>query len=219
MSNPSTSKTLKPLVVCGPSGVGKGTIIEQYMKDHDGASKFGFTVSHTTRKPRPGEVDGVHYHFTTVPSIKDSIERNEFLEWAEVHGNWYGTSLKSLAFVQDEQGKMPMLDIDVQGVKNVKAWMKNQSVGESSTASTDLPTLDAKFIFIAPPSLDSLKKRLESRGTETPESLEKRTKNAGAEMEYGMEGGNFDVIIVNDDLDQACSDFSQAITKLYGDDL
>ena len=112
---------------------------------------------------------------------------------------------------------MPILDIDVQGVKNVKAWMKKQSTGESSLTSNDLPTLDAKFIFIAPPSLETLRERLEARGTETPESLEKRTRNAGAEMEYGMEGGNFDVTIVNDGLDQACAEFSAAIENLYGD--
>lgn len=207
-------KTLKPLVVCGPSGVGKGTIIEKYMKEYGGSEKFGFTVSHTTRKPRPGEVDGIHYHFTDVPSIRAAIQSNKFLEYAEVHGNWYGTSIASLSFVQDKEDKLPILDIDAQGVRNIKEWQKNQDVSENGP-ELDLPKLEAKFIFISPPSLDILKERLTARGTETPESLEKRTKNAVAEVTYGSEEGNFDAVIVNDDLDQACADFSRAIDELY----
>jgi len=205
-------KTLKPLIVCGPSGVGKGTIIEKYMSELGGKEKFAFTVSHTTRNPRPGEVNDVHYHFTDIPSIKSSIARDEFLEHAEVHGNWYGTSLKSLSFVQEAENKLPMLDIDIQGVKSIKAWEEKQSLGE---VSDDIPKLDAKFIFVAPPSLDTLKARLSARGTETPESLERRTKNAFDEVEYGMEEGNFNAIIVNDDLDEACQRFSDAIDEVY----
>jgi len=215
-TNPATdmNSTIKPLIVCGPSGVGKGTIIAKYMEELNGSDKFGFTVSHTTRSPRPGEVDGIHYHFTTVPSIKDAIQRNEFLEFAEVHGNWYGTSLKSLSFVQDVENKMPLLDIDVQGVKNVKAWQRNQNLGEN--LGVPGPNLDAKFIFIAPPSAETLKERLVGRGTETAESLEKRTKNALMELDYGSEEGNFDAIIVNDDLEKACLDFKNAIEDIYG---
>jgi guanylate kinase len=206
--------TIKPLIVCGPSGVGKGTIIAKYMEELNGSDKFGFTVSHTTRSPRPGEVDGIHYHFTTITSIKDAIQKNEFLEFAEVHGNWYGTSLKSLSFVQDVDNKMPLLDIDVQGVKNVKAWQRNQNLGEN--VGVPGPNLDAKFIFIAPPSAETLKERLVGRGTETAESLEKRTKNALLELDYGFEEGNFDAIIVNDDLEKACLDFKNAIEEIYG---
>jgi len=214
----STITTLKPLVVCGPSGVGKGTIIEKYMEKYGGSEKFGFTVSHTTRKMRPGEIDGIHYHFTDIPSIKAAIERNEFLEFAEVHGNWYGTSLKSLSFVQDAENKLPLLDIDVQGVKNIKAWQKNQDLGNNVPGPGLLPHLEAKFIFIAPPSLDVLKGRLVARGTETQESIDKRTNNAIAEVNYSLEDGHFDAIVVNDDLDQACIDFGRAIDRLYAED-
>jgi guanylate kinase len=214
----TAGQTLVPLVVCGPSGVGKGTIIEKYMKEYNGSERFGFTVSHTTRKPRPGEVDGVHYHFTDVPTIESAIQSNKFLEFAEVHGNWYGTSIASLSFVQDQEEKLPMLDIDVQGVKNIKEWQKNQDNGENGP-ELGLPKLEAKFIFIAPPSLETLKRRLNARGTETPESLEKRTNNAIAELEYGSEEGNFDATIVNDDLDQACADFDRAINELYGNEI
>lgn len=213
-----TEETLKPLVVCGPSGVGKGTIIEKYMKEYGGSEKFSFTVSHTTRQPRPGEEDGVHYHFTDVTSIRAAIQENKFLEYAQVHGNWYGTSMASLSYVQQEENKLPILDIDVQGVRNIKQWQKNQELGENSP-DLGLPQLEAKFIFIAPPSLDILKERLAARGTETEESLEKRTKNAIAEVAYGSEEGNFDAIIVNDDLDQSCADFSRAIENFYVNEL
>jgi guanylate kinase len=196
---------IKPLVVCGPSGVGKGTIISRYMEDLGGSDRFQFTVSHTTRKPRPGEIDGVHYHFTDIESMKAAIERNEFLEWANVHGNYYGTSLDSLSTSK----KYPLLDIDVQGVKSIKKWQEEKK-------DFSQPALDAKFVFIAPPSLDVLKDRLNFRGTETAESLEKRTKNAIAEVEYGMTKGNFDAIVVNDDLDRACHEFGRVIEDLYG---
>jgi len=194
-------RILQPLVVCGPSGVGKGTIIAKFMKEHGGSKNFEFTVSHTTRQPREGETNGIHYHFTDYDSMKDAIGKGEFLEHAEVHGNLYGTSIQSL---RDVNGKLPILDIDVQGVKNVKAQVK-----EDSSA------LQPKYIFISPPSMDILRKRLELRGTETAKSLEKRTKNALAEMEYGTAEGNFDVIVVNDNLDQACVDFAAAVMQVY----
>jgi len=194
---------LQPLVVCGPSGAGKGTIIEKFMKEHGGSQDFEFTVSHTTRKPRQGEINGTHYHFADYDTMKDAVSRGDFLEYAEVHGNLYGTSLKSL---NDVMGKRPILDIDVQGVKNVKAQVEKHS-----------SVLQPKYIFISPPSMDILKKRLESRGTETVETLEKRTKNALAEMEYGTAEGNFDEIVVNDDLDEACADFTAAVTKIYNE--
>jgi len=210
---------IRPLIVCGPSGAGKGTIIGKYMSDYGGSDKFAFTVSHTTRKPRPGEIDGVHYHFTDADSIKAAIYRNEFLEYAEVHGNTYGTSLESLSHVQETENKQPILDIDIQGVKSIKAWEKDHENGNESSIEVgkydDLPELDAKYVFIAPPSLEILKERLVARGTETQESLEKRTKNAIAEMEYGMEEGNFDAIVINDDLDKACQNFSDIIDRLY----
>ena len=110
----------RAVVVAGPSGVGKGTLINMLMKDMEG--KFGFSVSHATRKPRPGEVDGVSYHFVTVPAMEAAIKNGEFIEYAPVHGNYYGTSKKSVADVC-EQGKVCILDIDIQGVKSVhEAW-------------------------------------------------------------------------------------------------
>lgn len=200
---------IQPLVICGPSGVGKGTIITKYMKELGGSQKFDFAVSHTTRKPRPGEIDGVHYHFTDVTSMKESIGNNDFLEFAEVHGNFYGTSLESLSQLESS-GKIPLLDIDAQGVKSIKQRQQN-----CYNNNFNGPDLQAKFIFIAPPSLDLLLHRLLSRGTETEESIKKRTKNAVAEMTYGLADGNFDAVIINDDLDQACREFRDVINTLY----
>lgn len=194
------NKVLDPLIVCGPSGVGKGTIIAKFMEKMGGSDQFGFTVSHTTRQPREGEVNGVHYHFVDMEEMKQQIQDGKFLEFAEVHGNFYGTSLQSLGDVQD-QGKRCLLDIDVEGVRSIKkiAWEM---------------LIEPKYLFIAPPSLDSLKERLVGRGTETAETLARRTANAKAEVEYGTLQ-NFDAIVVNNDLDVACKDFSETVRKMY----
>ncbi|KAL3826939.1 hypothetical protein ACHAXA_006019 [Cyclostephanos tholiformis] len=174
-------KRPRPVVICGPSGVGKGTLIELLQKRFpDG--KFGFSVSHTTRKPREGEVNGVHYHFTTVEDIRKDIEDGKFIEYAEVHGNYYGTSIAS---VESVQGKnlICLLDIDVQGAQKVKA-----------------SSLDAHYLFIAPPSTEELESRLRGRGTESEDAIQRRLANARGELEYGLESGNFDAVLVNNDL-------------------
>jgi len=243
----TTDNILIPLIVCGPSGVGKGTIISKYMNHptYKGNQHFGFTVSHTTRSPRPGEQHGFDYYFTNVDTIQQSISNNDFLEYAQVHGNWYGTSLDSLKKVQ-ECGKFPLLDIDVQGVKNIREYQlrleqeqKEEEDEEESSSTDTTPSfppkspiqepkpqskkrkqeqrqiIQAKYIFIAPPSMERLRERLQARGTETPESLAKRTANAAAEMEYGVYPGNFDAIVVNDDLDKAVDDFDAIVSRLY----
>lgn len=200
---------LDPLVVCGPSGVGKGTIIQKYMDGLGGRRHFGFTVSHTTRAPRPGEINGVHYHFVPKDLMQRQIgEQNYFLEHAEVHGNLYGTSFEALWHVQHVQKLRCLLDIDVQGVRNLKEKQRQPHLLPSWNFSP-------KYLFIAPPSLEILQQRLIQRGTETPESIERRSRNAAKELEYGLQPGNFDKIIVNDDLDQACHDFREAIHELY----
>ena len=196
----SGRNVLDPLVVCGPSGVGKGTIIQEFMNKHE--DRFGFSVSHTTRNPRPGEVNGVHYHFVSLPEFEALSKEDYFLETAHVHGNSYGTSWEALRSVQAE-GKKVLLDIDVQGVQRLR------SVSQSSQE------LHAKFIFIAPPSLATLQERLVARNTETPETLQRRLANAAAEVEYGQCEGNFDTIIVNDDLEVAVCDFETAVQRLY----
>ena len=171
-----------PLVLCGPSGSGKSTVMKKLMAEY--GEYFGFSVSHTTRQPRPGEEDGKDYHFVTKEQMQELISAGEFIENATFSGNNYGTSKASVEDVL-ARGKICILDIDVQGVKAVK--------------ETDLTPL---FVFIKPPSLDTLEERLRSRGTETEESLSKRLGAAAAEMEYGEAEGNFDTIIVNDDLEK-----------------
>ena len=193
-----------------------------------GIPKFGFSVSHTTRQPRPGEVDGIHYHFTNVENMKKDIEDEKFLEYAEVHGNLYGTSFQSIFDVSsscnsnDDIDQQCLLDIDVKGVRSIKEFQSKQretSLTQQLNASNNdistMPILDAKFLFIAPPSVDVLRERLEGRGTETPENFQTRIRNAILEIEYGTVEGNFDAIVVNDDLDQACIDFEKAVKKMY----
>ena len=141
-------------------------------------SNLQFSISHTTRKPREGEQDGVHYNFTTVDAIKEEIEAGKFVEYAEVHGNYYGTSVAAVQTVQ-EQGKICLLDIDIQGAQNVKK-----------------SDLDALYIFISPPSMEELEKRLRGRGTEKEDAILRRLGNAQTEMDYGAGVGNFDCVLV-----------------------
>lgn len=160
------SDPLRPVVFCGPSGVGKGTLIEMLQKRFPN-DQFGFSVSHTTRQPREGEKDGVHYNFTTVDQIKKDIEAGKFIEYAEVHGKYYGTSVAAVEDVQ-KAGKICILDIDVQGVQKVKK-----------------SSLNPIYIFISPPSREELEKRLRGRGTETEEQIKVRLANASKELDYG----------------------------------
>lgn len=155
----------RPLVLFGPSGSGKSTLLNKLLRDYPEA--FGFSVSHTTRKPRPKEVDGKHYHFTTKEKMEADIKAGKFIESATFSGNMYGTSKSAVEDVQ-KCGKICILDIDVQGVKQVK--------------QTDL---NPYLVFIKPPSIDELKKRLEKRNTESKESLQLRLDTALKEMEYG----------------------------------
>ncbi|KAI3760613.1 hypothetical protein L1987_51010 [Smallanthus sonchifolius] len=185
----------RPIVISGPSGVGKGTLINMLMKDFP--TMFGFSVSHTTRAPREKEENGVHYHFTNRSVMEEEIKAGKFLEFASVHGNLYGTSIEAVEVVADA-GKRCILDIDVQGARSVRA-----------------SSLEAIFIFICPPSFEELEKRLRARGTETEELIQKRLNNAKAELEQGTSGGLFDHILVNDDL-EACYERLKEILGLDG---
>ncbi|KAJ9548129.1 hypothetical protein OSB04_020672 [Centaurea solstitialis] len=133
----------RPVVISGPSGVGKGTLINLLMKEFP--TKFGFSVSHTTRAPREKEQNRVHYHFTKRSVMEEEIKAGKFLEFAAVHGNLYGTSIEAVDVVADA-GKRCILDIDVQGARSVRA-----------------SSLEAIFIFVCPPSFEELEKRLRAR--------------------------------------------------------
>ena len=176
-----------PVVLCGPSGVGKSTLIKRLNADFPGA--FGFSVSHTTRGPRPGEVDGRDYHFADTPEKRAAMEADiaagRFLESANVHGNLYGTSKAAIESVA-AQGRTCILDIDVQGVANCR--------------KAGFPV--GKYIFVAPPAVDELQRRLKLRGTETDEVIAKRVAAATHEIQAAVTT-SWDAWIVNDDLDAA----------------
>ena len=209
---------LDPLVIVGPSGVGKGTLIARFQDDFPQlANQFGFTVSHTTRQPRPGEVNGVHYHFVSMEEMKMLLARDAFLESAQVHKNYYGTSWQALRDVQ-QQGKRCLLDIDVQGVQRLKllqeSW-SNTANDASSSLSKPSFLLQPKYLFIAPPSLETLQDRLRKRNTESPAALQTRLANAAAEVAYGKTSGNFDAVVVNDNLDKAVEGFAEAVRRVF----
>ncbi|XP_026759211.1 guanylate kinase isoform X1 [Galleria mellonella] len=183
----------RPLVLCGPSGSGKSTLLKRLLKEFP--DKFGFSVSHTTRGPRSGEKDGVHYHFTTKEEMMASIARGEFLESATFSGNMYGTSKRAVEEVR-RTGKVCVLDIDIEGVKQVK--------------NTDLNPL---LVFVMPPSIDELERRLRARNTEHEEALRKRLDTAIREIEFGQQPGNFHIIILNDTVDKAYAELREFITQ------
>ena len=175
------SKKLKGLliVISAPSGTGKTTLTHMLLKAFP---NMEFSVSYTTRKPRPGEVNGKDYFFVDRDTFERMIEEGDFLEWAEVYGNLYGTS-KSQVLKALNEGKDVLLDIDTQGALQVK---KN------------FP--EAVLIFILPPSLKELERRLRSRGTDDEETIERRLKTARVEIERAP---LYDYIVVNDVLEEA----------------
>jgi guanylate kinase len=185
----------RPIVVCGPSGAGKSTLIRKLMKKYPG--NFGFSVSHTTRAPRPGEKEGVDYHYTDVETMEHEIEAGKFIESAEVHGNFYGTSKEAVAAVSSKH-QVCVLDIDVQGVHSVQ--------GNSACS-------DFVYVFVRPPSLTSLSERLHARGTESLTKIRRRVSNAAREM-LAAESMRFDATIVNDDLEEAFQRFDKFVKPI-----
>lgn len=183
----------KVLVLCGPSGSGKSSLLRHLFEEFP--DRFGFSVSHTTRSPRPGEQNGRHYHFTTKEEMEQAIARGEFLESAVFSNNMYGTSLAAVQAVCDS-GKVCVLDIDVQGVKQIR--------------QTDL---DPILVFVKPPSIADLEKRLRGRGTETEDSLQRRLDVARQEIVYGETPGNFHLVLLNDNLEKAYSRLRDFVLK------
>uniref|UniRef100_A0A7N5JNS5 Guanylate kinase n=1 Tax=Ailuropoda melanoleuca TaxID=9646 RepID=A0A7N5JNS5_AILME len=183
----------RPVVLSGPSGAGKSTLLKKLLNDYDDI--FGFSVSHTTRQPRPGEVNGKDYHFVTREEMQKEVDAGEFVEHAEFSGNMYGTSKAAIQAVQ-AQNQICILDIDMQGVKNIKR--------------TDLNPI---YISVQVPSIEILEKRLRERETETEESLRKRLQAAGVDMELSKEVGLFDLIIINDDLEEAYTKLKNVLAE------
>lgn len=195
-SHPAPDEGMRPLVICGPSGVGKGTLISKLMDAFP--DRFGFSVSHTTRQARPGEEDGKHYHFVELEQMKAQVEEpGMFIEHAWVHANLYGTSAAAVNHVK-RQGRICILDIDIQGVKQIK------ELG-----------MDANFLFILPPSMEALEKRLRGRATETEDKIQKRLANARGEIEFCEQNKQFGKTIVNVDLGAAVKQLMQLVYDWY----
>ncbi|KAF2673712.1 guanylate kinase [Microthyrium microscopicum] len=173
----------KPIVISGPSGSGKSTITNRLIAAYP--DRFMFSVSHTTRRPRSGEVPGQHYYFLTRDQFDKLIAEGGFIEHAEFSGNKYGTSYMAVQAAQDA-GKTCILDIEMEGVKQ----MHNSH-------------LQARYLFLSPPSYEELEKRLRGRGTDKEEDIQKRLKQAKTEMEYAETEGVHDKKVVNDDLEKA----------------
>ena len=169
------------IVVSGASGTGKGTVCKKILDD---MPEVAYSISATTRAPRPGEVDGREYYFISRDEFKAWIADGKFLEYAEVYGNFYGTPLNKIR-ERLNRGEDILLEIDVQGALNVKRKMP-----------------EGVYIFLLPPSLTELKRRIEGRGTETPESLNRRLANAVNEIKIGLE---YDYAVVNDSVDEAAA--------------
>lgn len=167
------------LVICGPSGVGKGTVCKEFL---DKNRNIKLSVSATTRSPRIGEVDGVSYHFLEIGQFEKMVENGEFIEYARVYDNYYGTP-KAEVLKNLQNGEDVLLEIDIQGAMQVKSSYP-----------------DAVFVFILPPSLRELRDRIVKRGSETEESLKLRFGSAYDEI---CKIEHFDYFVVNDDIEKA----------------
>lgn len=174
-------------VVSSPSGGGKGTIIRHVLVD---VGNLSYSVSYTTRAPRQGEVDGREYFFVSRETFQEMVAAGEFLEWACVHGNLYGTS-KSQVIEETNAGGDIILEVDVQGAASVRQLL-----------------MDSVSIFILPPSYEVLKQRLIARGTDSPEELAVRLRNAPDELkQYSA----FDYVIINDEIERASAQLASII--------
>lgn len=189
-----------PLVLVGPSGVGKGRLIKSLLKDYN--RFFTKIVTHTTRNPRPGEVDGISYNFIKDKSVfQEMVKQDAFLEHAYVHGNYYGTSVEAWKEAQ-RAGKISIMEIDVQGARSIKAVACKYG-------------LKPKFVFISPPAIEKLRSRLLERGTETEEQINLRVKNAEAELQSANDTTLFDKVLVNDDFNDTVNSFFRLMRNWY----
>ncbi|MAE57616.1 MAG: guanylate kinase [Halobacteriovorax sp.] len=189
----SKEATGKIIVIVAPSGTGKSTLIKRLKDDFPILLE---SVSYTTRSIREGETNGKSYFFVSKDDFLEMKSKDEFLEWALVHGNYYGTS-KSFVSQKLEEGEFILFDLDVQGTDSFKDYFGDK----------------ANVIFIAPPSVEVLEQRLRGRGTESEESLQVRLTNARNELKRQ---DDFDFKIINDDLERAYKDLKNIVTRILG---
>lgn len=182
------------IAISGPSGVGKTTLYRRLLDEFSG--ELGFSVSATTRNPRGSEKNGEDYYFITKEDFEKKIQENAFVEWAQVYQNYYGT-LKSEILRIIHEGKNCLLDVDVQGGTNIK-----KAFPEST------------LLFIAPPSLDDLRKRIESRNLDKPEVIEVRMREAIHELSFK---DHYDKIIINDELEKAYQELRGLVLRVISD--
>ena len=188
-----TDNNHKIIIITAPSGAGKTSITKHLLKIFPG--KLAFSISAATRQKREYEKDSVDYYFMSVDEFKEKIQHNAFVEWEMVYeGKYYGTLKSEIHRIWKEE-KVPLLDIDVQGAVHVQQQHPEQSLS----------------IFIEPPSVEELKKRLNSRGTETQESLDTRLNKSTYELSFK---DHFDKVIVNSDLERACNE-AEAIVRSF----
>ena len=182
------------LILSGPSGAGKSTIYHEALKQIPG---FEFSVSCTTRAPRPGETDGKDYHFVSRERFRHLVSENAFAEYAEVHGNWYGT-LKEELYKRTDRGTDVLLDIDVQGAMQIRRCCEQDEILRRS----------CEFVFLSPPSPEELEHRLRKRGTEDESAILRRLDNARGEMARWRD---YDYLLINDNLQDALETFISMI--------
>jgi guanylate kinase len=175
------------LMVAAPSGAGKSSLVRAFLERHN---NWALSISTTTRPPRPGEVHGREYFFATKAEFVTQRDRGEFLEWAEVHGNFYGTSK---AWIEDQirQSRNILLEIDWQGAQQIRSLFQGMP-------------LAARSVFILPPSLEELAVRLRNRGQDSEEVISRRLAAAEEEMSHAKE---FDYVIINQDFSSALAEF------------
>ena len=186
----------KMLIVSAPSGSGKSTIVQWLMKEHPELRLY-FSISCTSRAPRGTEQHGVEYFFLTPEEFKTKIANNEFLEYEEVYENRFYGTLKQQVERQREAGQNVVFDVDVKGGVNIKKYYGDEALS----------------LFIQPPSVDELRRRLEGRATDTAEAIEQRLAKAEYEMTFASQ---FDRIVVNDDLETAKQEALQVVKEFLG---
>ena len=196
MKNKINMETGKLIVISAPSGTGKSTIVQRLVREHPELNLV-FSISHTTRLPRGTEKDGVEYFFTTQEQFKENIRSGQFLEYEEVYdGQYYGTHKSQVEKLIEDKNNV-IFDVDVKGGCSIKRFYGDRVLS----------------IFIQPPSIEELRRRLINRKTDSPESINTRLSKAEYELTFS---GNFDKIIVNDNLDKAVQETYRVVKEFIG---